>query len=92
MIYEDYVKETSIIDKSPDELNTILIKSIIETKKDLENARINYEYAEEELIDYYLYKIKASQSKLNYLIKKSKENNLKIDMIKEIEIRKMEAG
>ena len=92
MMYEDYVKETSIIDKSPDELNTILIKSIIETKKDLENARINYEYAEEELIDYYLYKIKASQSKLNYLIKKSKENNLKIDMIKEIEIRKMEAG
>lgn len=92
MMYEDYVKETSIIDKSSDELNTILIKSIIETKKDLENARINYEYAEEELIDYYLYKIKASQSKLNYLIKKSKENNLKIDMIKEIEIRKMEAG
>lgn len=92
MIYEDYVKETNIIDKSLDELNTILIKSIIETKKDLENARINYEYAEEELIDYYLYKIKASQSKLNYLIKKSKENNLKIDMIKEIEIRKMEAG
>ncbi len=90
MIYEEFVQENNIIDKSIEELNNVLIKSIIETKKDLKNARRNYEYAEGELIDYYLYQIKASQAKLNYLLKKSKENKLNIDMIKDIEIRKIE--
>lgn len=90
MIYEEFVQEINIKDKSIDELNNVLIRSIIDTKKDLENARRNYEYAEGELIDYYLYQIKASQAKLNYLIKKSKETKLNIDMIKDIEIRKIE--
>ena len=90
MIYEEFAQETNIKDKSIDELNNVLIRSIIDTKKDLENARRNYEYAEGELIDYYLYQIKASQAKLNYLIKKSKETKLNIDMIKDIEIRKIE--
>lgn len=88
MIYEDYIKETNIIDKTEEEKNIELIKSIIFTKKELELANCNYEYAEEELIDYYLYKIKASQSKLNYLLKKAKQKNLLIDMIDQIKIIK----
>ena len=39
----------------------------------MSNARNNYEFAEGELIDYYLYQIKANQAKLDYLIKKAKE-------------------
>lgn len=87
-MYEEYVKEIKLLDKSKEELNIELIKSIIKTKKDLENANNNYEFAEGELIDYYLYQIKANQSKLNYLLKKAKKDGIMIDMIKEIEIRK----
>ena len=88
MIYEDYVKETIIIDKTEDEKNLELIRSIAFAKKDLDLANQNYQYAEDELIDYYLYQIKASQSKLNYLLKKAKQKNLFIDMIEQIEIIK----
>ena len=39
-------------------------------------------------IIYYLYEMMASQSKLNYLLKKAKQKNLLIDMIDQIEIIK----
>lgn len=85
---EEYIKEKSIIERSQDELDVELIKSIIRTKQDLRDSNRNYEFAEGELIDYYLYQIKANQSKLNYLLKKAKNDGLIIDMVKEIEIRK----
>jgi hypothetical protein len=84
----EYIKEKDIIEKSEEDLDVELIKSIIRTKQDLKNSNRNYEFAEGELIDYYLYQIKANQSKLNYLLKKAKNNGLIIDMIREIEIRK----
>ena len=87
---EEFVKEKKIIDKSKDELNTVLVQSIIKTNSELHNARNNYEYAEGELIDYYLYQIKANQAKLNYLIKQSKTNGITIDRLKQIEIKNME--
>ena len=87
-MYEEFVKELKLIERSEEELNVELIKSIIKTKIDLKNANKNYEFAEGELIDYYLYQIKANQTKLNYLLKKAKKNGIIIDMIKEIEIRK----
>ena len=87
---EEFVKENNLKDKSQEELNTILVKSIIKTNNDLQNARNNYEFAEGELIDYYLYQMKANQSKLNYLIKKSKSNGITIDRIKQLKIRNIE--
>ncbi len=87
-MYEEYVKELQLVERTEEELNTELIKSIIKTKMDLENANNNYEFAEGELIDYYLYQIKANQSKLNYLLKKAKKNGIVIDMVKQIEIKK----
>lgn len=48
----------------------------------------NYEYAEGELIDFYLYQLKANQSKLNYLLCKAKRDGVELERIKEIEIRK----
>lgn len=86
-MYEEYVKDIKLIEKTEEELNIELIKSIIKTKIDLDNSNKNYEFAEGELIDYYLYQIKANQSKLNYLLKKAKKNGVIIDMIKQIEIR-----
>ncbi len=89
-MYEEYVKELKLIEKTEEESNIELIKSIIKTKIDLDNANKNYEFAEGELIDYYLYQIKANQSKLNYLLRKAKKNGIIIDMVKQIEIRKEE--
>ena len=55
MNYE-YIKETAEIkDKSEKEKKLELILSVIKTRNDLENARKNYEFAEDNLIDYYLY-------------------------------------
>ena len=88
-MHEEFVKELKLVEKTEEEFNIEIIKSNIKTKTDLENANKNYEFAEGELIDYYLYQIKANQSKLNYLLKKAKRNGIIIDMIKEIEIRKM---
>lgn len=87
-MYEQYVKELKLEEKTEEESNIELIKSIIKTKIDLDSANKNYEFAEGELVDYYLYQIKANQSKLNYLLRKAKKNGIIIDMIKQIEIRK----
>ncbi len=89
-MYEEFVKEFNLKDKTREELNTILVQSIIKTNKDLQSARNNYEFAEGELIDYYLYQIKANQSKLNYLIKKSKANGITIDRLKQMELRNIQ--
>ena len=43
---------------------------------------------QKEILDYFLYQIKANQSKLNYLLNKAKKNGIIIDMVKQIEIRK----
>ena len=68
------------------ELNQDLMQSMLHTIQIIDIARRNYEFAEEELIDYYLYEIKANQSKLNYLIKKFKKNGIALDRIQKIEM------
>lgn len=90
MLYENYVRENRIKDKNEEEQKRELIKSILETKSIIKTARNNYDYAEEELIDYYLYMIKAYQSKLNYLIKKAKKNGIILDRLQDLEISKQE--
>lgn len=87
---EEYVKEKKIADKSKEEMNRMLVQSIINTNNDIQIARKNYEFAEEELIDYYLYEIKANQSKLNYLIKKSKKNGIELSRIEKLKLLNLE--
>jgi len=78
-----YIKEgKELEDKSQKEKELELMLSIIKAKNDLENANRNYEYAEGNLIDYYLYEIKANQSKLDYLIRTAKEIGVKRDIAK----------
>ena len=89
-MHEDFIRDRELKEKNEDELDVELIKSIIKTKRELANSGKNFEFAEGELIDYYLYQMKASQAKLNYLLGKAKRNGLIIDMIKEIEIRREE--
>ena len=83
---EEYQKENKIKKKSKEEMNKMLIQSMIHTISTMEAARKNYEFAEGELIDYYLYEIKANQSKLNYLIKKSKKNGIELSRVQKLEM------
>jgi len=54
-----------------------LINNLKSAQKDFETAVSNYEFAEEpELVDYYTYKIKATQTRYQYLLKKAKERGL----------------
>jgi len=40
-----------------------------------------------DLVDYYVYQIKANQAKLDYLIKLAKLNGIEVDMINDIKFR-----
>ena len=62
-------------------------RAVETTKKELEEANNNFEYAQGDLIDYYTYQIKANRAKLDYLVKKAKEKGLVLDMIEQIDIR-----
>ena len=87
MKYE-YVKGSDIVkDKSDNEKRMELIISIIKAKNDLENATNNYEYADGNLIDYFLYEIKANQAKLDYLIKKAKNIGIEFDLISSFSLK-----
>jgi hypothetical protein len=78
---DKYIRESAVIkDKSEREKKLELVLSVIKARKDLENATKNYEFAEGNLIDYYLYEIKANQSKLDYLIRKAKNQGVELDL------------
>lgn len=63
-----------------------LLKSILATKRELNIADKNFESAEEELVDYYAYQIKANKAKLDYLIKQVKTKGIALDMINNLQI------
>ena len=73
---EEYLLEKMIKGKTDKEKEIELMQTIIETKEMLKIARSNFEYAEDDLIDYYTYQIKANQSKLDYLTRLAKSKNL----------------
>lgn len=84
---EEYIIEKMINGKTDKEKEIELMRTIIETKEMLENARCNFEYAEDEMIDYYTYQIKAHQSKLDYLIKIAKRKGMELNRIDELKYR-----
>lgn len=84
---EEYVREVKIVDKTDIQKETELIKNIIKVSEELNAANSNFQYAEDDLVDYYTYQIKANQSKLNYLIKQAKTQGIKNDMISQIKIK-----
>lgn len=84
---EEYLLDKMIKGKTDKEKEIELMKTIIETKERLKIARCNFEYAEEDLIDYYTYQIKAHQAKLDYLIKIAKRNGLVLNRVNELKVR-----
>ena len=63
------------------------MKSVIKTKRELELACVNFNVAEDELIDYYSYQIKANKAKLSYLIKEAKQKGYELDMVNELKVQ-----
>lgn len=57
-----------------------MVDTIMDAKREWENACANFEYAsEQEVVDYYTYKIKACQVRYDYYIKKAKELGIKLE-------------
>lgn len=84
---EYYVREEKITEKTEIEKEIELIRTIIKTREELKNNNRNFEYAQDELVDYYTYQIKANQAKLDYLIKLAKAKGIEVDMINDIKFR-----
>jgi len=84
---EEYLFEKMIKGKTDKEKEIELMQTIIETKEMLKVARSNFEYAEDDLIDYYTYQIKAHQSKLDYLIKIAKRKGIVVSRVNELNVR-----
>ncbi len=60
--------------------NNALKESIQQARQEWLNAVANFDQAEgEDMIDYYIYRIKACQVRYNYLLKKAKETGLSGD-------------
>ena len=83
----EYIKESEIESLEEREIEIELIKNIIKTRRELKNVDRNFEYAQDDLVDYYIYEMKANQAKLNYLIKIAKMKGITVDMINDIKYR-----
>lgn len=83
----EYVREQKILEMTEEEQKMELIKSIMTAKRELQNANNNFEHAEFDMIDYYTYQIKASQEKLDYLIRMAKSRGIALDRINELKLR-----
>lgn len=84
---QKYGKEELIRERGELEKEKELIKNIIKTKEELKKANRNFEFADSNLIDYYIYQIKANQAKLDYLIKIAKTKGINVDLIQDIQFR-----
>lgn len=86
----EYIRETNIVEKAEIDKEIELIKNIIRTREELKNANKNFEYAQDDLVDYFSYQIKANQAKLDYLIKLAKKKGIKVDMINDLKFSSWE--
>ena len=84
---DEYLIEKMVKGKTDQEKEIELMQSIIETREMLKVARSNFEYAEDDLIDYYTYQIKAHQSKLDYLIKIAKRKGIELNRLEALKVK-----
>lgn len=81
---EEFQKEGLIKNRTELDREIELVKNIIKTREELKKNNKNFEYAEFDLVDYYIYQIKANQAKLDYLLKLAKATGITIDTINQI--------
>lgn len=74
-------KTGPVVNIAPDEAAEIM-ESIRDAKNEWINASMNFDYADnQDLIDYYTYRIKACEIRYDYYLKKAKEIGLKVDIL-----------
>ena len=79
---EEYLRDKIMIQITEEDEKKEILRNIINTRAALTNANKNFEFANtNELIDYYIYKIKAMQAQLDSLIKLAKSKGIKLDKI-----------
>lgn len=80
--FKEYIKEQYTNEVTEDDERREILRNIINTRKELHNANRNFDFANtDELIDYYIYKIKSMQSKLDGLIKLAKKKGIEVNKI-----------
>ena len=80
--FKEYIKEQYTKEVTEDDERREILRNIINTRKELHNANRNFDFANtDELIDYYIYKIKSMQSKLDGLIKLAKKKGIDVNKI-----------
>jgi len=84
---EEYIREKKIIEKTDKDRREELIKSILTAREELKQLNENFEYADDDMIDYYTYQLKASQSKIDYLTKFAKSKGISLDMMEAVKIK-----
>ncbi len=79
---EKYIKDKVLIEITEEEEKKDILRNILHTKAELTNANKNFEFANtNELIDYYVYKIKSMQARLDRLIKLAKEKGIEVEKL-----------
>lgn len=90
IMQEEFYKEELIKSKTEFQKEIELVKNIIKTREKLKSDNRNFEYAEDDMVDYYIYQIKANQAKLNYLLKLAKANGITIDTVNQLKYKKLD--
>ena len=86
--FEDLLQR---INNEPQRERKLLMVSYLQ-KLNSELDYKNFETAEEGLVDYYAYQIKASKSKVDFLLNKARDKGLSLNMIEEIYFKRNQAG
>lgn len=71
---EEFIKEDKILEITEEERKREILKSLKKVKNNLMNSYNNMQYAEGDLVDYYIYKIKSEEAQYAYLLKKIKQD------------------
>ena len=79
---EKFLTDKVFIEMTEEEEKKEILRNIINTRAQLTNANRNFEFANtNDLIDYYIYKIKAIQSRLDSLIKLAKVRGIEVEKL-----------
>lgn len=79
---ERYIKDKVLTKITEEEEKKDILRNILHTKAELTNANKNFEFANtDELVDYYVYKIKSMQVRLDALIKLAKEKGIEVEKL-----------
>lgn len=79
---ENYLTDKLLIHMTEEEEKKEILRNIINTRAALTNANKNFEFADtNDLIDYYIYRIKSIQAQLDSLIKLAKIRGIEMEKL-----------